>query len=286
MKIKKFAQFLNESIINPREIDISFVDNLYDMGVSSDVIIEQLTQNIPGVNFITYDEFEDLLKNERPDDLDTLPPEPKQPFPILFAAPYPEREEIYIIINPTALERTFNGPPPMFDGFKNHLQSILRHEDIHLQQYSRSGKDRWILPDPKDSDEYFSDKNEIMAFARSAADQLQDRYSPEEIREILKSGEAPEVEQPDFNPRRPGGILPLRQRMNLPDPGERGGRRMPPPPPPPQMGGMRMSPEEMANWNKKTHTVLDKYIEDLKGTPAYKRFMKYLYMYLEEDGIL
>ena len=52
------------------------------------------------------------------------------------------------------------------------LGDILKHEQIHVGQHSRRPNIDMPLPEPKDRKKYFSNKDEVMAFAFSVAKEI------------------------------------------------------------------------------------------------------------------
>jgi hypothetical protein len=52
------------------------------------------------------------------------------------------------------------------------LGDILKHEQIHVGQHSRRPNINMSLPEPKDQKKYFSNKDEVMAFAFSVAKEI------------------------------------------------------------------------------------------------------------------
>lgn len=61
------------------------------------------------------------------------------------------------------------------------ISNIITHELIHKGQNQKS-KIEYKLPDPKYKKEYFSDKNEVMAFSYSIAKSLYDTFESNDIK--------------------------------------------------------------------------------------------------------
>jgi hypothetical protein len=109
-----------------------------------------------GIEIVTYDEF-----------LDELPEESKHTAP-------PRQAGLFALVNPeTGGPRVVISVPRIGKREIDHIFHMLKHEAIHIGQYSRRPDDiDTSLIDPKDSGVYFSNKDEVMAFSHSIADML------------------------------------------------------------------------------------------------------------------
>lgn len=94
---------------------------------------------------------------------------------------------LFALVNPET------GKPRIVCDLKNisereldHIHHMLKHETIHIGQKARSGgKGSGEGMDPKDQKSYFSNKDEVMAFAQSISDLLM-KSNPKNIGEALK----------------------------------------------------------------------------------------------------
>jgi hypothetical protein len=174
-KIKKFADFvqLDEAAIMPRDIEsmiASLRTEIARKGLISLYEANDIAEEY-GVIFIDYNDFYESLR----DDLKhTAPPRDVPVFGFF-------REDGMICIVVTGVDRRGIESMPSISamnlGFINH---IIQHESIHTEQWRRrEGRVEYTLPDPKDRKLYFSNKDEIMAFAQSMVEMMmtQDRLT-------------------------------------------------------------------------------------------------------------
>jgi hypothetical protein len=143
--LKNFKHF--EAVIIPDKLNINnklhTFDDIKKLGEENDFDV------------VNYQEFiESLPENEK----DGAPSkDPRAPFFALF---HPDRKKPMFVISDENSIR--------FLPYDEILKDIIGHERIHKQQVSRS-KIEYKLPDPKNKEKYFSDKNEIMAFSYTIA---------------------------------------------------------------------------------------------------------------------
>jgi len=163
---KDYVSMVNEAIIMPKNTgemierlrgDIAR-KGLLSLDEANDIAEEY------GVIFMDYADFYRGLADELKH---TAPPRNTPVFGFF-------REDGTICIVITGLDRRgFEGTPhisAMNLGFINH---IIQHESIHADQWKRrDGKAEYTLPDPKDSEAYFSNKDEIMAFSQSMIEMM------------------------------------------------------------------------------------------------------------------
>lgn len=157
--LSKFKTF--ESIIIPKDIDLSSVKNLKDL---------KNLGKIHDFDVFNYDEFYNSLSDI---DKKTAPPKHNPNSPI-FALFHPINKKPTIVIN-----NPVNFLPP-----NEIISDILGHELIHKGQASKS-KIEYTLPNPNDLKLYFSDKNEIMAFSFSIAKELLKRYPNTKVNQLM-----------------------------------------------------------------------------------------------------
>ncbi len=83
-----------------------------------------------------------------------------------FALVNPKTKKARIVMNTSVLD----------SGLLDFIYHMLKHENVHVGQSARGGL-RGLPPNPAtDKVGYFSDKNEVMAFAQSIVDMLKDKY--------------------------------------------------------------------------------------------------------------
>ena len=143
--LKKF-----EAVIVPDKID-------NDKEITSfDELIEYGNQN--DFDVVEYDEFYNSLGEKSQKE---APPR-HAPFFALF---HPVRKKaMFVVSDKNVVNRIPN--------FKNIVDDIIGHERIHSEQSKRRGEISYKLPSPLDKKSYFSNKDEIMAFAWTIANDL------------------------------------------------------------------------------------------------------------------
>ena len=143
--LKKF-----EAVIVPDKID-------NDKEITSfDELIEYGNQN--DFDVVEYDEFYNSLGEKSQKE---APPR-HAPFFALF---HPVRKKaMFVVSDKNVVNRIPN--------FKNIVDDIIGHERIHSEQSKRKGEISYKLPSPLDKKSYFSNKDEIMAFAWTIANDL------------------------------------------------------------------------------------------------------------------
>jgi len=107
---------------------------------------------------VEYDEFYNSLGEA---DKKTAPPSRGIPFFALF---HPIRKKPMFVVCDKNVFR--------FMPMKEIMSDIIGHEKVHAEQTLRRGDLEFNLPDPRDRKAYFSNKEEVMAFAFSIANGL------------------------------------------------------------------------------------------------------------------
>lgn len=107
---------------------------------------------------VEYDEFYNSLGES---DKRTAPPSRGVPFFALF---HPERKRPMFVVCDKNVFR--------FMPMKEIISDIIGHEKVHAEQAIRRGGLEFNLPDPRDRKAYFSNKEEVMAFAFTIANGL------------------------------------------------------------------------------------------------------------------
>jgi len=153
--LKKFKLF--EAVIIPDKIKevrklLSF-DDLVEYGV------------VNGFDVVEYNEFFETLSDNNKK---TAPPKGAIPFFALFN---PLRKKAMFVVNaPTDIVRRI-------PNFKEIVDDIIGHERIHGEQNIRRKELTFDLPNPTERKKYFSNSDEIMAFAWSIANGLAKKNS-------------------------------------------------------------------------------------------------------------
>lgn len=148
--LKEFSLF--EAVIIPDKIkEERRVSNFYDL-------VEYGRAN--DFDVVEYDEFLSTLSDN---DKKTAPPKGTMPFFALFS---PLRKRAMFVIN---------GPKDMvarIPNFKEIVDDIIGHEKVHGEQNIRRKGLTFNLPSPTERKKYFSNKDEVMAFAWTIANGL------------------------------------------------------------------------------------------------------------------
>lgn len=151
--IKKFKIY--EGIIIPNQSSddsiVSSFESLVEYGKNNDFDV------------VEYDEFFDSLSES---DKRTAPPRYGTPFFALFN-PIRKRP-MFVICDKNIIN--------IIPDFKSAVDDIIGHEKIHGEQTKRRSGIDFNLPNPSIKKEYFSNKEEIMAFSYSIARSLFKKY--------------------------------------------------------------------------------------------------------------
>lgn len=146
--LKRFELF--EAIIIPQKIESDLTINSFED------LIEYGKQN--NFDVVDYDEFYNSL-----DDIDkTTAPPNGVPFFALF---HPQHNKPMFVLND---KKVMN----RFPNFKEIVDDIIGHELVHQEQTKRRGGLEFSLPSPTEQNKYFSNKEEIMAFSWTIANEL------------------------------------------------------------------------------------------------------------------
>jgi hypothetical protein len=150
--IKSFLE-INESVITPEEITnpnrriVTTFEDLVEYGIENNFDV------------VEYDEFYNSLSD---DDKKTAPPSNEIPFFALFNA---NRGKAMFVI----CDKNVVG---MIPNFIYIINDIIGHENVHKEQNARRNGLKLNMPNPTDKKEYFSNKDEIMAFSWTIANGL------------------------------------------------------------------------------------------------------------------
>lgn len=147
--LKTFNLF--EAVIIPSKIEDNSLVNSFESAVEFG----------QGNDFdvVGYDEFYDSLGEA---DKKTAPPRQGVPFFALF---HPIRKKpMFVLVDANAAR--------FIPNFKEIMLDIIGHERVHSEQTRRRGGIEFSLPNPMDRKAYFSNKEEIMAFSFTIANEL------------------------------------------------------------------------------------------------------------------
>lgn len=147
--LKTFNLF--EAVIIPSKIEDNALVNSFESAV------EFGQRN--DFDVVGYDEFYDSLGEA---DKKTAPPRQGVPFFALF---HPIRKKpMFVLVDANAAR--------FIPNFKEIMLDIIGHERVHSEQTRRRGSIEFSLPNPMDRKAYFSNKEEIMAFSFTIANEL------------------------------------------------------------------------------------------------------------------
>lgn len=155
MKHLKSYKQLFEAVIMPSELksvgQLNTMDKLIDFGRENNFDV------------VGYDEFYNSLND---DDKKTAPKNDRRiPF---FAIFHPERKKaMFVLCDPNVLR---------FMPMEQIVTDIISHELIHATQNQKRGGLTFTLPNPAVKKEYFSNSDEVMAFAYTIAKSLKDEF--------------------------------------------------------------------------------------------------------------
>jgi hypothetical protein len=153
--IKSYKIF--EAVIMPHKIENSLI-----VVNSFESLVRYGQQN--DFDVVNYNDFYNSLSDS---DKKTAPPnDPRVPFFALF---HPERKKPMFVLSDTNAAR-------FIPNFKEIVDDIIGHEKIHAEQARRKGYIDYSLPSPTNRKEYFSNKEEVMAFSWTIANGLSKRY--------------------------------------------------------------------------------------------------------------
>lgn len=147
-KIKSFKQF--EAVIMPPKSENNMNIRSYEDAVEYGRQRE--------FDVVEYDEFYNSLGEA---DKKTAPLKGGVPFFALF---HPERKRPMFVVCDTNVFR--------FMPMKEIMDDIIGHEMVHAEQTNRRGGIEFNLPDPRKRKAYFSNKEEVMAFSFTIANEI------------------------------------------------------------------------------------------------------------------
>jgi len=244
------AKFVNEAKIQPDRELFNFFKNVL-IGVRESGTNDPFTDINDAMNDdnVVLVDFKDHLDNVPESEQRMLAKVAMIPeLGIRLMGYDPPTKDIFIAVDETFDNKFMRIPIPRLESIVDRMWAGFGHETIHQGQVAKMAVEQ--DPEFASEDDYFKNKQEIMAMAFSFVEEMRGFHSDEEIMNLLKTGQPP-----------------------------------PPPPPPPGMPrGMRPPPGMPPMGQPMQHPLYKRYKE--LGGDAYKLFTKYVYQYLtqEEDN--
>lgn len=154
----KYLKSIHEAIIDWRDQGLEeFAEAVYSerLPISADQLKEIGRDH--NIEIVDYDEFFSDLPSDT--HRDTAPPRRVTP---AFATVNPVTNRPRVVLEVTSVSQR------LFD----YILHMLKHEVIHVNQFSRREEHPSSDWDVNDRAQYFSQKDEVMAFSQSIVDQL------------------------------------------------------------------------------------------------------------------
>lgn len=149
-KIMIYLKSFKEAVIIPSKMETGHIN-------SFETLKEYGDKN--GFDVVDYEEFYQSLSDE---DKKTAPPKMGTPF---FALYHLERKKpMFVLVDKNVVR--------FMPNFKEIVDDIIGHERVHAGQVARRKGGDYVLPNPNDSKQYFSNKEEIMAFSWTIANDI------------------------------------------------------------------------------------------------------------------
>lgn len=170
-----FSYYINK--LKKSERDISSLNDINDIFKGSEIY------------FSDFDTYFKTLTNEK--EKIVAPKELMLMGGVKFALYNTNINKINVVIEPSLFFNFISSEEDKQD-FYEFLNLVLRHESIHLQQVNKMGKDKYVLDASPtvNAKKYWTSQYEIMAYAQSLVDDLQNQgYSKGEIKNLLKEPE-------------------------------------------------------------------------------------------------
>lgn len=163
----KYLKKFNEAIVDYKNDNIDKLMSEILNSTNRSFKLEELAEmgSRYGIEFVNYDTFlNDLPERDR----STAPPKSASFFGLVN--PVTKKPRIVLNMGATTPKDFFKQVP---------VGDILKHEQIHVGQHSKRPDFDKALPEPKNRADYFSDKDEVMAFAFSIAKEVVTAYPDE-----------------------------------------------------------------------------------------------------------
>lgn len=146
----RYLKSFKEAVIIPDKMETGHIN-------SFETLKEYGEKN--GFDVVDYDEFYQSLSDE---DKKTAPPKIGTPF---FALYHLDRKKpMFVLVDKNVIR--------FMPNFKEIVDDIIGHERVHAGQVARRKGGDYVLPNPNDKKHYFSNKEEIMAFSWTIANDI------------------------------------------------------------------------------------------------------------------
>ena len=175
---------LNEAIITPdKELFLELKKVFIEASKTEDpftYINEKL--NPLGIVIVDFEKMLETMPLEEKEMMKNANIDPE--LGIRFMGQDPDRDEIFLVVDESFDDKLIGIAPPMLDRALNRLWPGFGHETIHKEQIKRMKK----LQNPTftSREDYYKNKQEIMAMAFSFIQELSNYHSKNEIMGILK----------------------------------------------------------------------------------------------------
>lgn len=164
------SEFLNESIIRPYNFDSAFDELISKEGNINSLddvndIFKDLDVYVSDIEEFESSDWSDEERTIIPRDVEMIGG-------VRFGVYNYKTNKMNLVVIPSKFIAFLNRPYNK-DTFFDFINEILRHESIHKQQVQRmTGGEKKLKDSPSNPKDYFSNKNEIMAYAQSFVDQM------------------------------------------------------------------------------------------------------------------
>lgn len=199
------ARFVNEAKIEPnRELFDKFKQTLMDIkaeGVQDPFAEINDRLNDDNIYFVDFKGHMENLSDEERKTMQRANMMP--PLGIRLMGYDPPSGQLFIAVDESFDDKFLRINPRQLEDMLNHMWSGFGHETIHMGQVAKMG----VQQDPKfnSQDEYFSNKQEIMAMAFSFVEEMRGLHSDEEILDLLRTDK---INPPPPPPGMPRGMRP------------------------------------------------------------------------------
>jgi hypothetical protein len=176
------TQPLNEAVIAPFDFTPA-VEKIRKKRIKS---VEQLEAAFDGkVKFISLDQFHGMNPSAK------VPKMLNPRYGVMLGTVM--NGTVYVVGNVQSIISYLNSWMNRKDAWKSLLDTI-RHESVHVQQISKASGNIKDVDDVETMDgykRYMSNKQELMAYARTIIDEMTPKYSHQQMLQALRSGRLP-----------------------------------------------------------------------------------------------
>lgn len=175
--LKRFGKYVKSKLFNEKIVDYDseniklFYNELSQMIAKKRYVPFNIVSEIGKKNdieVVDYDTFRSELPNEQAK-------KDAPPRNVTFALVNPNTKKARIVMSQSKMDKEL----------LDHCYHMLKHENIHIGQFSRrSDEYSEFMGNVMNKKQYYSNKDEIMAFSQSISDKLMD-YKPLSIEDAL-----------------------------------------------------------------------------------------------------